>query len=350
MRARRLVFLVCATALLALPASAVAKPGYVVDKGLRISVVSLPASGGYSVSVVGVNSRLVGITVSDFTFSKEATSTVSATYSVRGRVTDERIEGRFGSRGSVSVRFEPEGPPDTERFPSNCKGNPSTWQEGRFTGTIRFEGENGFARGRATTAKGFVIRSPRAVCKRRSGNRNRTASATPPGISLSAVSSRYPRAPWFSAFEEESSRPRAPFPYEDAEYNASTTEKRGGMTIYRSANATASRDTFEVAPLGGSPITATVEPPAPFSGTAIYEKKPGGEVSWSGDLAVELPGRGKAPLADSSYSAKLCRNLACACPIGECASISIGAGGGRRQLPTAAAPTPSPLRWPGSPR
>ena len=65
------------------------------------------------------------------------------------------------------------------------------------------------------------------------------------------------------------------------------------MTIYRSARATASRDTFEVTPLGSNPVTATVEPPAPFSGTALYEKKPGGETSWSGDLAVELPGRGE---------------------------------------------------------
>lgn len=349
MKARgRLALFSCVLALLALPAGAAAKPGYVVDKGLRISVVSLPASGGYSVSVVGVNSRLVGITVSDFTFSKGATSYASATYSVRGRVTDERIEGRFGSRGSVSVRFEPEGPPDTEKFPSNCKGNPSTWQEGHFTGTIRFEGENGFARARATTAEGFVIRSPRAVCKRRSENEDRTAPKTSPGISLSAVSSRYPRAPWFSVLEEESSRPRAPFPDEDAEYNAGTTEKRRGMTIYRSASATTSRDTFEVTPLGSSPVTAVVEPPAPFSGMALYEKKPGGETSWSGDLAVELPGRGEVPLADSSYSAKLCRSLACACPIGECFSVSVGAG--RRQLATAAAPTPSPWRWPGSPR
>ena len=235
------MFLVCAIALLALPTGAAAKPGYVVEKGLRISVVSLPTSGGYSLSVVGVNSRLVGITASDFTSSKGAASTVSATYSVRGRVTAERIEGRFGSRGSVSVQFEPEGPPEAEDFFSDCKGNPSTWQAGRFTGTIRFEGENGFARVRATTAKGFVIRSPRAVCKRRSGNEDRAASETSPGISLSAVSSRYPRAPWFSVLEEESSRSRAPF-LEDTEYNASTTEKRRGMTIYRSVNATTSTD------------------------------------------------------------------------------------------------------------
>jgi hypothetical protein len=318
-----LAILVCAVAAsLALPASAVAKPGYVVDKAMRISVVELPESRGYSVSVVGVNSKLVGISVYDFRFSKGATSTASASYIVRGRVTDERIEGRFGSRGYISVRFEPEGKPETESFPSTCKGDSSTWQDGRWTGTIRFEGENGFARARATTAKGFVIRKPRAICKRRSGNKDQTAPKAPPGTSLSAVSSHYPRAPWFSVFEEESSRLPAPF----AEYSANTIEKRQGIRIHRWVNATTSPDTFEVAPLGSRPVTATVEPPAPFRGTALYEKKPGGEVSWSGDLAVELPGRGVLPLADSTYRAELCRSLACACPVGNCAFVSVGAG------------------------
>jgi hypothetical protein len=347
MKARgRLAVLFCAAALLALPASVAAKPGYVVDKALRISVVSLPGSGGYSVSVVGVNRRLVGVSVSNLTFSKGASYEASATYIARERAADERIDGHFGSRGSVSVRFEPEGPPEANAFPSSCKTE-ATRQEGRFIGTIRFEGENGFARARASTARGFVIRRPRAVCKRRFGDRDLAAPETPPGTSLSALSSRYPRAPWFSVLAEEPSRPRD---IEGAEYNAGTVEKRRGMRIYRSARAITLLDTFAVTPLGHSPATATVEPPAPFSGTATYEKRPGGEISWSGDLAVDLPGRGKVSLADSTYRAKLCRSLACACPIGECSSVSVSAGSSGSQASTAAAPTPSPWRWPGSPR
>lgn len=343
----RLVVLVCAaTALLALPASAAAKPGYVVDRALRISVVTLPESGGYSVSVVGAGSRLVGITVSNLRFSKGTTSDVSASYIVRGRVTDERIEGNFGNRGSVSVRFEPEEPPEAGTFPSNC-GTESTWQDGHFTGAIRFEGENGFARARASKASGFVIRRPRAVCKRRSGGEDRTARKTPSGTSLRAISSRYPRAPWFSVLEDRSSRRRESVPIEVTQYDAGTTERRRRMTIYRSASANTSPDTFEVTPLGSSPVIASVEPPAPFSGAATYERKSGGAVIWSGDLAVDLPGRGKVSLVDSTYRARLCRSVACACPIDGC-SISVGAGSG--QLSRAAAPTPSPWRWPGSPR
>ncbi|MDQ2630940.1 MAG: hypothetical protein M3Y75_08205 [Actinomycetota bacterium] len=328
-----------------MPAGAAAKPGYYVIEPSRVLVANPPDSGGYSIAVVGVNTKSVGITVSDFTFQKTGASSSSATYSVRGRVTGERIEGRLGSRGRVSVRFEPTEPPEAEETSPGCKGKPSTWQNGRFTGAIRFEGENGFARAHVSAAEGFVIRSPRLVCKRPAGEADRRSFKNPSATSLSAVSSRYPRAPWFSVFEEKFG---GAFIDEDAEYNAATTEKRRGMTIYRSVNVRTSPDTFAVAPLGSSPVTATVEPPAPFSGTATYEKRADGAISWSGDLAVELPGRGELPLADSSYRAKLCRSFACACPIGRCTYVSVSAG--RRQVPTAAAPTPSPWHWPGSPR
>jgi hypothetical protein len=97
------------------------------------------------------------------------------------------------------------------------------------------------------------------------------------------------------------------------------------MTIFRSASASSLPETFAVSPPGSTPVTATVEPPAPFTGTATYEKGAGGKVVWSGDLAVELPGRGEVSLADPTFRAKLCRKFACACPIGECffASISV---------------------------
>lgn len=316
-----LAVLVCAMAVLALPAGAAAKPGYLVIKPSQFSVFGLKGSNGYSIDVISFGPRWVSISAS--TPPKLPVSFAYASYTVRGKITDDTIEGRFGSRGLVSVRFEPKGKPEVEEVSRGCKGRPSVFRRGRFTGIVRFQGEDGFTRARATSATGFSVRSYRQVCKRpqrKTGSKKRKG---PPTVSLSAISSRYPRAPWFSAFKQEPRRPEW-YQDEEAEYTVNATERRGGMTIFRSASAAAPLETFAVSPPGASPVTATVAPPAPFSGTATYERTAGSKRgTWSGDLAVDLPGRGTLPLADSTYRAELCRSFACACPIGECFFTSI---------------------------
>jgi hypothetical protein len=345
MRRSLLVIVCCALALAAQPAAASAKPGYYVNKASRFVLLHLSGSNGYRVHVLGSNTSSVSIMVSK--------GNVTATYSVRGRVTDERIEGRFGGRGRVSLRLLPKGSPEEQANEPGCKGKDPFTQRGRFQGTIRFRGEGGFTEVRATQARGSVFRSFRQVCKRRdSGNRRKIP--WPPAVSLGAASSRGPRAPWFSVFKEEPAyeKDQSFFPsFDEAIYTATSSERRGGIDIYRGASVTAPPETFEVNPPGERP-RATVDPPAPFSGTATYERGPAGEALWSGDLRVELPGLGEVPLADSSYRAKLCRSFVCACPVGKCAFVIVSSGGWRatrlRRLSTAAAPTPSPWRWPGS--
>jgi hypothetical protein len=332
MKARgRLLFLVCALAAsMGLPAGAAAKPGYRVIDPSRLVVLSLDGSHGYSIDVVGSGSNVAVLASKGLLASPDRPSFTAVTYSVRGKVTDEGIEARYGSRGRVSVRMEPGARVEVEDNGPGCKGKPSVTRRGRFTGTIRFQGEKGFTRVRATQAKGFLSRSYRLVCKRPRGE-NRDARKAPPTTSLGAISSRYPSAPWFSVYKEEINRRGAQFSSEEANYTASATEKRQGMTIFRLGTAIAPPETFAVSPLGVSPITATVAPGPPFSGTAAYEKSAGGKAIWSGDLAVELPGRDEVSLADSTYRAKLCRSFACACPIGECFFVSVGVIEGRMQ-------------------
>jgi hypothetical protein len=327
MKARgRLAFFVCAmAALLALPAGALAKPGYEVVEPSRVSVLSLKGSNGYSIDLFTLDSKQIALATHrllDF----ETLSLVSAVYSLRGNVTDERIEARLGNRGRISVRFEPKGRAEVDKPPSRCEGKPSLTRRGVFTGTIRFRGENGFTRVHAERASGFVSRSYRQVCKRPPRKARSPQRKARPTTSLSAVSGHGPRAPWFSVYKE-AARPGETFaPEEEAQYTANVTERREGMEISRSANAQAPPETFSVSPPGASPATATVAPPAPFSGTATYEKVAGGKATWSGDLAVELPGRDALTLADPTYRAELCRSFACACPIGVCSFVSVSVG------------------------
>lgn len=313
-----LAILVCSMTALALPASAVAKPGYYVETPVRLVFMQVQSSNGYRAQVVGFNRRQVSISVSN--------DSGSASYSVRGTVADDTIEARFGSRGLLKMRFEPQGPAEVEKVSSNCKGRPSTDQEGRFVGQLRFEGENGFTEVQATRAEGFVLIGHRAICKR---DRRRKADRKQPSVdvtSLSATSST-PRAARYSVIKEEPRRPRRdPWFTEDAIHSAYVTERHSGMTIVRQANATSPPETFAVTPIGQTPVTATLSPPAPFSGTATYEKQAGGTVSWSGDLRAELPGRGVVPLVAPSYRVNLCRSYACYC-FGEVCGVVIVANG-----------------------
>lgn len=308
-----LAFLVCALAALALPATVAAKPGYyVVEPGI-FNTIDLRGSHGYSIHVFGVGRNQVWILA-----EKED---ASANYLGRGRVTERSIEGRFGSLGRISVRLQPGSHSEVEEEQAGCKGKPAERREGRFTGVIRFRGELGFTEVRVESARGTAYRSFRQVCKRRSSE-GEPRYKQPPATSLSAVSSRYPRAPWFSVFKQEPPRKPA-FAFLEAQYTTRTIERRPGLDVIREASATAAPETFAASPLGANPVTATVAPPAPFTGTASYEKQPSGVAAWSGDLAVELPGLGVVPLADSSYHAELCHSLACACPIGECFFVSV---------------------------
>lgn len=306
------MILVCTLAAMALPAATAAKPGYYVSEPFRFASFSVAATHGYRLHVFGYSSDQVGILV-------EKGST-SANYTVTGTVTDTLIRGRFGKLGRVSMRLDPRARTKTEENEPGCKGAAGIAREGRFTGVIRFRGEEGYTTARAESASGFAVRGFRLVCKRRQPRNGGKQRKEPPAISLNATSRRSPLAPWFTVYKQEPDSPVRPgdMGFEDAFYMARTGELRPNMAIVRSASVQAAPETFAVSPLGDVPTTASVAPPPPFSGTASYEKAADGTLTWTGDLAVELPGRGRIPLVGSAFTAKLCRDLSCACPIGSC--------------------------------
>lgn len=323
-----LAILVCALAAMALPAAVAAKPGYYVSKPGIFNSIDLRGSHGYGIHVFGLSRNQVWIVV--------IRGGASASYLGRGTVSENEIEGRFGNLGRISVRLDPDSRTEVEENGPRCKGRASVTRRGRFIGLIHFRGENGFTEVHAGSASGFAYRRYRTVCKRSAGSWGQ-ARKQPPTVSLSAVSSRYPSAPWFSVFKQEpSKRSKFASSLAEANYTVRSIERRPNLGIYRSVSATSSPETFAVTPLGAGPVTATVAPPPPFSGTATYEKIRDGGGTWSGDLAVELPGRGKLPLTDPTYHAKLCRNFACACPIGECFFVSVAVVQAERLLRLAA--------------
>ncbi len=85
-------------------------------------------------------------------------------------------------------------------------------------------------------------------------------------------------------------------------YAAAETEARGPMEIERSTWWTDGR----ARTLAFSPdfTTATVEPPAPFAGTASFARTNGAHGTWRGDLIVDFPDVPGVHLAGRSFEAE----------------------------------------------
>ena len=74
---------------------------------------------------------------------------------------------------------------------------------------------------------------------------------------------------------------------------ASIGEKVDGVAILRSASALGGPQTFS---FDESLSSATITPPAPFTGTGTFQRNTGGSTTFTGSLTVQMPGLGSVPL------------------------------------------------------
>ena len=225
-------------------------------------------------------------------------------YSVPGKVTTSTIRAKFGKLGRVSVRFHPSGRERNVRVPKKCmKERPSvvTSRLGKFVGTIRFRGEHGYTQVSAHSALGGtgdpLTNTPRKLqCDFRESEAERerelesvSLTGTPPraGISFNASG-------LFGDFPAVDGSGKALPPKGDRDlFLALATEKVGKMSILRSAGALGESQDLV---LGNDLTSATVDPPSPFTGSGSFLRNADGSTSWSGNLAVPLPGLGTVDL------------------------------------------------------
>ena len=302
---RTLVGALVAVALAALPASAAARDSFVAQRPGNVVRLSVHGSHGYRISVTnrGAKGRVV------LTAQKGGTRAI---YSVHGRVTGHRIEGNFGKLGKISVRFQPSSQkPKRRRVQKDCKGKPTTVQAGRFVGTIRFDGEEGFSSVTVTSAHGTVVSKHKLVCTVTAGPRpaaarqsSRLKSSGFIDKEFVAVAADHDHSVFVQTLNLSSPGDATPDGFTLGE--AAITEHRGRITIGRAAEIDTEVDPVQASPLGTKPITATVTPPPPLEGTGSFVESPGSPASWSGDLSVHLPGGGVVPLTGPEFTAMLC--------------------------------------------
>jgi hypothetical protein len=251
----------------------------------------LKASNGYAVSVYGVRNRVI---------LAATRGRASAQYSVRGVVSKDGVEARFGKLGRVSVAFTEK---RMKRVPSSilgCRGGPEVQRLGTFAGTIGFRGERGYTEVRAHTARGKTAVSPRWTCP--PGSNSTSGLEIPDQVDLGASCG----TTGFAAIGHRSVEDGPPvFPDDPAgtSFLAFSRTARGRMTVTRLALAFGKQTDFL---FDNAFSFATVTPPPPFHGSATLSRDPSGGASWEGSLSVSLPGEELA-LVDPRFKVALKR-------------------------------------------
>lgn len=201
----------------------------------------------------------------------------AALYVAPARVTATSIQADLGPFGGVDLALRGSGREKTVRI--RCgDGQRYTYETGVWEGVVEFRGEGGYIAGRATRLP--VLPYVTSYCGSGSG-RGESRGGVGPGARLKGTSYAHGRALSFQV-NKNHSRSRALF-------EAEVRERRDGVRIFRFASGWLPASAFSFDP---DLRTATLSPPAPFSGSATLTRTPSSVPPlWSGDLALEFPGR-----------------------------------------------------------
>jgi hypothetical protein len=251
----------------------------------------LKGSNGYSISIEGDRKTV--------TLTAERKGS-SASYTAKGFASATRIKARLGRLGRISVRFHSHGGPKRMPLPKGiCRGEAETVESGTWVGQIQFKGEQGYTAAHATRAKGAITDSPKATCGIHEGKEGGL-----PDFQSTILNAASDTTGIFAFLVTSETRPGL----DGSSFGASLLEVRNrGLEIIRSINVEAKSDAFVLTKEGGQVISATIAPPAPFKGTATFQRTRGSEGSWTGTLAGDFPGRGEVTLAGPKFSAQVSR-------------------------------------------
>jgi hypothetical protein len=298
-------------ALLILPGLASAKPKYYSVAAEHIEAIpQLRGTNGFRFSLLASAKQVdVSVVKREKQHGLESVAYIGRRQGAFGK--DLHIS--FGREGRLDLRFvvdkAKEEPPG-----GYCKGAPSVIEKGHYVGSIHLHGLHGFTRVDSSGAPGIVYRQGRQVCRRHKQPGNVIAvgvgSAEAKGTRL--IAGKASGSPRFEAFTPE---PEVEMGYEipgETVFTGSVSEMEGGLSVTRSAVLFGIGTKTFVTP---DPLdrreTATVQPPAPFTGSATFELAEPTKAEWSGSLAAQLPGLGEVPLTGPGIAAGLCQNKSC---------------------------------------
>jgi hypothetical protein len=279
-------------ALLAVPAAAAAQ------SGLDLSF-QLEASNGYKVTVGGYDATAF---VKASRSGRSPRRSAWSTYVARGKVSPTSIRASFGRLGSAAMRFRPSGRVTHSRRHRGCIGpDRYTIRLGVFVGSVHFRGEGGYTTASAHRVKGKIITPRLLLCRDTFFDLSRQESRTHAAGKPAKVTrfEAYFRSGLTAMVFAADRRPGK------AGFLAETEQSLGSLAVFRGAFVRASPKTFS---FDSRLSSAGVMPPAPFSGSAAFQRGPSGAKSWTGSLAVSFPGAPDVSLTDPRFKTQLTRS------------------------------------------
>lgn len=248
-------------------------PGEAVEFELEGSNGYTIHFGAYSDPYIEGNNRRSELGVGIF---REGDSGV-ASYRTHAIVSDPYIKADLGPYGKVDLVRRPSGRKRT--IPVRCTGGDTfTYEPAVYEGIVEFRGDGGFTAGRATQVRALPLIS--SFCGGGSG-RGESRGSDEQGARLKGIS--WARGRYLS-FQVNKNHKRG-----RALFESQVRERRDGVSIYRAVEGWLPASSFRY---DQELETATLSPPAPFSGSAHLSRVPNSVAPlWSGDLAIEFPGR-----------------------------------------------------------
>lgn len=318
---RLLAAAVAALVVLAMPAGATAAPRahrrhFQVFPPRSSALLIVGDRDGYEIVLTFEEPDLAILRVGTYDNETGAFATTNYGAHFQGSLPFGRLRADFGAIGSLSVRFRPRGQGRTAKAKGNCTGRRARDENGYFVGHISLHGEGNYFQFAASRVEGTLDRHFRLRCRvkrrhpyyppesLREAVLQRTAIRFGGGSGRSLAS--------LEAGVDEGGRQLelrvdhfagAPA---GADVQLVDREYQGKMPVGRGAAVEqAPAGTFLTTLPGEHPPTATVKPPAPFSGEAEYVGASPTSHSWTGTLAVQFPGL-LLPLAGPEFASSLC--------------------------------------------
>jgi len=308
-------------AMVLLPAAATARPQ---------PEFSFGAGGGYRIQVSGRGSTVTlsvfrpgGLSPGSLTTlfggsakghsAQTSFGAAYSTYVVRGEASASSIRADFAGFGRIAVHFHPSGRVAHLGSHRGCGGSRFASRHGVFRGEVDFEGEGGYTSAHIHSARGEVVVPLPSRCSGRPSESPRRAALRPEprAVVPSRVIPRAPKGPKTTFLEALWKSPLGLTAFEalgdgshSVRYIAAVEQSEGQVAVYRLALAFApSRSIFADSALS----SASVAPPAPFSGQGDYGQADGAK-TWTGSLAASFPGAEDFPLTGPQFTVQLDRS------------------------------------------
>jgi hypothetical protein len=278
--------------LLALATIALLAPAHAValDSDLKhFAAMRLEGSNGYSIIALANSERADGRgEVILFVYRRGA----SVTYVAPATLTEARVDADLGQLGRIALEVRPSG---VERTLRHCGEEPEafTFEPESYRGTFELHGEDGYTEAVTASPREYTRFFFDSVCGRSFSGGEFS------GVGLPGARIRVRAGSGHHRLDLQINKNR---PGARSLFEAAILERRDRIEISRQVSGWVGSDAFDYDPLLR---TATVDPPTPFSGQAIFRRDAAPANRWGGSLTVDFPGRSDLPLTGTGVRATL---------------------------------------------